>query len=97
MQAPPDQTYQPTPAYNYQTMPYLQTESHNEVHLKVSRNPAVPYTLTKNINSPQVQKSIQMQRMPLIAAGYDTLTGDNRCYLTNIDADYYTLNNAYQF
>lgn len=93
----PEPQYRATPGYNYQTMPYLKTEAHNEVHLKVSRNPDVPYQGVANANSPAVQQGVQMRRLPLIAAGYDTLTGDNRCYLQNIDADYYTLNNAYEF
>ena len=84
-----------TPDYNYQTMPYLKVEAHDPPHLKVSNNPVIPYQRINN--SPEVKMGLQMQRLPLIAAGYDTLTGDNRCYLQNIDADYYTLNNAYQF
>ena len=51
----------------------------------------------KQANSPQVVKGTQQMRMPLIAAGYNTLTGDNRCSYQNIDADYYTLKTAYEF
>lgn len=90
-------TYQASPSYNYATQPYLNIEAHNPEHLKVSNNPIPHYNNTMDVNSPQVKRGLQMQRLPLIAAGYDTLTGDNRCHLQNIDANYYTLNNAYQF
>lgn len=96
MQVPTDQVYQPSPAYNYQTMPYMENSAHNEIHLKVSNTPTVPY---QSVKTPVqfIKAGVQMQRLPLIAAGYNTLTGDNKCHLQNVDADYYTLNNAYTF
>lgn len=93
----PEPVYQATPGYNYQTMPFLEVSAHNPQHLKVSNNPQTPYMSTSHAQSTQVMKGVQMMRMPLIAAGYNTLTGDNRCSNQSIDADYYSLKTAYEF
>jgi hypothetical protein len=90
--------YQGVPmGYNYAEMPYLEVVAHNPTHLKVSNNPKTYYRSVEQNRSPAVVLGTAMQRMPLIAAGYDTLTGENRCNLQNIDADYYSLKVAYEF
>lgn len=89
--------YQVTPAYDYQNMPFLKTvDPRQPQFLKVSNTPIMPVRSTDFNKSPQVMAGVQLQRMPLIAAGYNTLTS-NRCSNSDIDADYYTLDTAYYF